>query len=686
MGCQNSDRKEGGVCVMSRLRMQRINLCALKKDRKQILECLQRSGVVEVCDIVTQDSAFERMDVAGEKAIFQKNIDLAKEALETIASYVPQKTSLFASLEGKKEVSLEEYNEFAKRYHTVIRDIREIHKLKKKIAEFQAEIVREQAKIEMLQPWLSLDITPGFTGTKYTDAWIGTLPKTWTLEQLYEALYEAKALTIEIIHTSPEQTCIFVLCKKTETKGVLDNLRKLGFSYLNAANNKEIPMKQEAECNEHIRNAKEIIEEMQEAITVFAEKRGDIQFLIDYEMMRLDKYDVLAQLLQSDHAFVLTGYIPKREVAKLEKRLHQTFEVALEFEEVDETEEAPVEFANNAFAAPLEGIVESFSPPGRGEIDPTMVMSLFYYLLFGLMLSDAAYGFVIAFACGFLLLRFRHMERGTRDFLKMFFFCGIATIFWGVLFGSYFGDLITVVSNTFFGKTVTIAPLWFEPVKDPMRMLVFSMLVGLIHLYTGLAMKGYQCIKQKQYDALIYDVLFWYGLLTSCVVYLLSMKMFVDILGLSFQLSAQVGKFAAIGAAVCSIGIIATSGRESKNPFKRFLKGLYGLYGITGYLSDVLSYSRLLALGLATGVICTVINKMGSMAGNGIPGVIVFVIVFLLGHILNLAINALGAYVHTNRLQYVEFFGKFYEGGGRKFEPFRAKTNYYKIKEKREDE
>ena len=129
------------------------------------------------------------------------------------------------------------------------------------------------------------------------------------------------------------------------------------------------------------------------------------------------------------------------------------------------------------------------------------------------------------------------------------------------------------------------------------------------------------------------------------------------------------------------MGIIFTSGRESKNWGKRLLKGLYGAYGVTSYLSDILSYSRLLALGLATSVISTVFNQLGSMLGNSIPGIILFILVFLIGHTLNLAINALGAYVHTNRLQFVESFGKFYEGCGKKFIPFAVHTKYFKVKE-----
>lgn len=172
-------------------------------------------------------------------------------------------------------------------------------------------------------------------------------------------------------------------------------------------------------------------------------------------------------------------------------------------------------------------------------------------------------------------------------------------------------------------------------------------------------------------------------LVGGAVVFMLSNQMFVDIAQLSFILPAQVGTVAAIVAGIGAVGIIFTSGRESRNPIKRLLKGLYGLYNVTGYLSDVLSYSRLLALGLATSVIATVINQMGSMGGGGVGGAIMFILVFIVGHTINLGINLLGAYVHTNRLQFVEFFGKFYEGGGRKFAPFGVHTKYYKIREEK---
>ena len=264
---------------------------------------------------------------------------------------------------------------------------------------------------------------------------------------------------------------------------------------------------------------------------------------------------------------------------------------------------------------------------------------------------------------------------------KMFLYCGISTMFWGFLQGSFFGDVVGVVASTFFGSDVALGPLWFAPLDDPMRMLLFALLLGIIHLFCGLAMNMAQHFKNKEYREIFYDGIFWYLLIGGLVLLLTTSSMFADVAG--FQLALPpVGMTILKGAILAgALGIILTSGRDSKNWVVRILRGLYGLYGATGYLSDILSYSRLLALGLATGVIGTVINKMAGMAAEPLGGfgIIVFIIIFLLGHAINLGINLLGAYVHTNRLQFVEFFGKFYNGGGRKFEPFAAHTKYYKL-------
>jgi len=668
---------------MAVLQMQRICICALKKERKQILEILQRRGIIEINDVIPEDSLFRKADVSVAESLLEKNISTAKEALQILEAYSSEKKSMLAALYGRSEVSSQLYDTFFGIRDSVVRTANRICALSKEIAENKAEIFKLQNQVEALNLWTQLDIPMNFSGTKYTTGFIGTLPNTWTLETIYEKLANKTPINVEIISSSREQTCIFVLCTKEWGDEVYESLRDIGFSYPNSVVDKA-PMEQLKDLENLIEETRLAIIRSEEEIVSCEVKRDDVRFLLDYETMRSEKYDVISHLLQSNKVFVLTGYIPTVEVKDVSELLDQRFQIAIELEPTSEDEEVPVLFHNNGFSNPLESTVEAYSPPGKGEIDPTMVMSLFYYMLFGLMLSDAGYGAIMTVACGIGLLKFKNtLEDSMRKTLKMFLFCGICTVFWGIMFGSYFGDLLDVVSKTFFSHKITIAPLWFFPVNEPMRMLTFSLIIGIIHIFTGLGMKLYQSIKQKDYKTVFYDVIFWFVLLINSIIVLISMQMVKDIFGIKFTIPSIVTNIASILAVLSSIGIILTNGRESRNPFKRFLKGLYALYGISGYLSDVLSYSRLLALGLATGIIGTVVNKMASMTvGKSIIGVIPFTIIVVFGHALNISINALGAYVHTNRLQYVEFFGKFYGGGGRKFNPFRVKSKYYKFKEK----
>ncbi|MBP1755524.1 MAG: hypothetical protein H6Q59_1922 [Firmicutes bacterium] len=671
---------------MAVLHMQRILICALRRDRKAILELLQRRGVIEVNDVLTEDSVFHKTDSSMMKGSLTKTVTVAKEAIEILSAHSNEKTSMLSVLNGLKVATTEDYNSFTVKYHSTIKIANRIITLSKQIAESKAEILKLETQMEILTPWLSLDIPLNFEGTKYTKSFIGTLPKLWTMDSVYEKLADYLPLDVNVISSSKDQTCIFVLCQKDKADKVFETLRGMEFSLPSIAPELIPSIQLKYLEAEKVKLELEIEASVAEIIS-YKEYKEDLCFLQDYDTMREEKYEVLSRLCQSKNVFVITGYIPEKEVVSLSDYLNNNYEVSIEIEDPSEEEEVPVLLHNNVFSQPLEGVVASYSPPGKGEIDPTTMMSLFYYLLFGIMLSDAGYGFLIVAACGFGLLKFgRKMEQSTKNTLLMFLFCGISTVFWGVMFGSYFGDIIDVVSETYFNHKITIPALWFLPMNQPMRMLTFSMALGIIHLLTGLSIKLYQQLKQKDYKSALYDVVFWLVLLISCIVILLSMPMITNLLGVSLAIPAVIVNTSNILAILSSIGIILTNGRESRNPFKRFLKGLYAFYGISGYLSDVLSYSRLLALGLATGVIGMVINKMAAMAGKGIVGPLVFTIIVIGGHMLNLAINALGAYVHTNRLQYVEFFGKFYEGGGRTFNPFKMKTKYYKIKEKIKNE
>ncbi len=663
---------------MSVVPMKRVQIVGLKRDRKAVLEQIQRMGVVEIESSLGDDEFFTAMDTAGAKSIFQKNCTLAEQALAILDEHAPEDKGMLASLEGRKTLTVAEYEEKVRGRDTAVTHAKQIVALQKEYAEKLADIPKLEAQKISLEPWMKFDLPLDFEGTKTTKVFVGTVQGDVSLTDLYEAVGDVP-VDAEIIGNTPQQTYLSLICSKKDAQTVAEALHKLNFAKPPSSSMNPAKGIQDIESKMEQRNKE--VEDLKAKIASHADQREELQFARDYFTMRADKYEVIGSLGQSKNVFIIDGYVPATRAEKLETSLTDRYTISVELTDPGEDENVPVVLKNNGFSAPVESVVGSYSLPGKGEIDPTFLVSLFYYFLFGMMLGDAGYGLLIALATGFCLLKFKNMEEGMKKMLTLFFFCGISTAIWGLIFGSFFGDTVTVVSGTFFGKEVSVKPLWFAPLDNPMRMLGYCFAIGLVHLFVGLGVKLYQCLKAGKVLDAIYDCVFWYMLVGGCVVYLLSMDMITNMLAIEWLVPQSVANVAAIIAGVGAVGIILTGGRESKNWGKRILKGLYSFYGITSYLSDVLSYSRLLALGLATSVIASVFNKMGSMGGKNIFGVIMFIAVFLVGQILNLLINLLGAYVHTNRLQFVEFFGKFYEGGGREFHPFTENTKYFKIKE-----
>ncbi len=671
---------------MAILKMQRIDIFALLKYCKDILETLQRRGVVEIENVELEDSVFFKEDTSPLQAQYSRTAATATEAREILSRYAPQKKGLLSSFKGREQLSSEEYDKLVDGTQDTLRIAYDIISYQKSIDTNEAEKVKYQAQLEAIRPWLSLDVPMTFSGTATTAAFIGKFSEKMTstdiMTQLAELIPEVEGIDVEIIYSDENQTCVFILAMKRDAEAVSDALRRIGFEYPSYIS-PVVPQMREKQINKHLSNRDGRILEAQNNIKACEKYYARLEFLEDYFVMKAERYQAFDEISTSRNTFILSGYIAEKDAPDLKRYLEERFDAQVELTDVD-TDDTPVVLKNNKFAEPTESVLASYSYPDRHEADPTSVMAIFYYIFFGMMFSDAGYGIVMALACGIMLKKFKHMEPGLKRAMKMFFWCGVSTTIWGLLFGSFFGDAVSVICNTFFHTAPPpipglVEPIWFNPVTNPMQMLMFSFLLGIIHLFTGLGIMAYNDIKHKQYAAVIYDVVSWYLLVGGAILALLSLDMMGNIAG--FVLPPV---FLTVGGVMAGIGallILFFAGRDSKNPVKRLLKGAYGLYGATGYLSDILSYSRLLALGLATGVIAQVFNQIGSMMGDGVLGVILFTLIFLIGHGLNIGINALGAYVHTNRLQFVEFFGKFYTGGGREFKPFKINTKHYTVKE-----
>lgn len=671
---------------MAIVQMQRINICALKKNRKAILERLQELGAMEIDIQLEDDNLGEKQDVASSRALFERRAQTADQALVILNTYVPEKKGMLDSLAGKPLVEKELFEKAAENQDQYMATASRIVTLDKQIAESKAAVLKVQNQVEALAPWLSLTVPVSYTGTQKTAVLIGTMPNPQDqqsiLNLLAGAVPDVEAVDVELISTDKDFTYLAVICMKQDAGKVEEVLRTGGFSKPSSPVQK-IPEEYKKDLEAEIAKTQEQVKQLESELAECAVSRQDLELISDYYRTRAEKYRILGEIPQTASTFAISGYVPAAKADAIVKELSEHYGAAAETEGIKEEEEPPVLLHNNRFSESVEGVLASFGLPAKGEIDPTFFTSIFYVFLFGLMLSDAAYGLIVSLACGIVLLKFPRMETNLRKSVQLFFWCGLSTLFWGVLFGGYFGDALDVISETFFGHKISIPALWFVPLNEPMRMLLYSMLFGVIHLFTGLALKGYMYIRDHKYMDFVCDVIFWYMLLLGLIGLLIPSSMFAGIAGKQIVFPAALNAAAKWSAILGAVGIVLFSGRSSKNPALRIALGAYDLYNITGWLSDVLSYSRLLALGLATGVIASVVNQMGSMGGKSIGGVILFIIVFVIGHVFNMAINLLGAYVHTCRLQYVEFFGKFYEGGGKPFEPFKLKTKYVDLKEEK---
>ena len=665
---------------MAVLQMQRMNLVAMKQNRKAILERLQELGALEVDVKLDEEIPVVHQDTAATRSIFEKRAATADQAIEILNKYVPEKTSLLSSLAGKPLVERSEYDRTVEQQQEYMKKANCIVAWEKEIAEANASIQRLENQAEALVPWMKLDIPMNTSGTKQTALFFGMITGPATEESVLAALKmhepSVDAADVEIFASGKDAVYLSVLCLKKDAEAAEDALREIGFAKPSWIVRRTPAQEQEA-IDAQVKEYQLDIQNHIAQISDLGSSREQLRLVSDYYRMRAEKYEVLGTLPQTDNTFAISGFIPAYRAKEVAQEMEDKYHAAVELEDIPDNEEAPVLLKNNGFSDSVEGVLASYGLPKKGEVDPSMIMAVFYVFLFGMMLSDAAYGAIISVVCGIALLKFPRMDQGLRKSIKLFFWCGLSTLFWGIMFGSYFGDVVNVISRNYFGHEVSIPAVWFAPLDDPMRLLMYSLLFGIIHMFIGLGLKGYMMLKKKDIVGFISDIVSWYMLLVGLIMLLLPTSIFESISGIKFNFPPALSLLSKVITVAGALIILVMSGRrKKKNIGMRLAIGLYDLYGITSWLSDLLSYSRLLALGLATGVIAQVINQMGSMFGTGVLGTIIFIVVFLVGTVLNLAINLLGAYVHSNRLEFVEFFNKFYDGGGKPFQPFKAITKY----------
>ncbi|MBR4014758.1 MAG: V-type ATP synthase subunit I [Anaerotignum sp.] len=656
---------------MAVVEMRKLTVIGLNSSRTPFLHELMHLGVVEINsqEGVINDEEWMpdifRTSNSADVSRLEADIARVNTALEAIDKYDTTKKPLFRSRETMERSAFATHMDATKTDTEMNVDKAVLSY--KNITDGQSEINRLRALIAGLKPWEKLDIPLEMNETEYAAVLLGATPaKTDTAKLIPAVLEAAPGAMVWEVCSDKQQKYYSAICLKEEKEQILEALRPFNFTVVSLAGQKGTPTEAIHHYETEIEVIQEEIAESEKALAALAPARQNIEYLYDSLMMRRDRAKVVGDMLSTETVFYFDGWLPAAAQPEVEALLHN-YEFYYDIQEPQPDEEVPVLLHNNSLVTPFEAVTGMYSLPSRHDVDPTKFLAPFYFLFFGLMLSDAAYGIILATGCAILLKKYK-LEGTTYRMIKMFMFCGISTFMWGALFGGWFGDFFTVAAKTFFHKDFAVKPIWFNPLEEPMKLLVVSLILGGIHIFVGMAIQAYIHIRDGHPLDAVFDIGLWYVLLIGIVLF-----------GFGGSLGASLPAIGKVMAIVGAVGILVTGGRKKKGIFGKITGGLGSLYGITGYLSDVLSYSRLLALGLATGVVAQVFNTLGSLAGGGIAGSILLIVVFLFGTVFNIAINALGAFVHSCRLQYVEFFGRFYSGGGRPFAPFERKTKYIKI-------
>ena len=652
--------------------MKKVRIVALREDRKRLLEHLQDSALIQIRKPDKETKGFSRVNVSSQMQVFERNVTLTEQALKILDNYAREKKGLLSSFAGRKEIDPDEIGVIASKAGEIIELSKKIVDRNKTIADNSAEKVRIRTALDQLSLWQNLDIPLNTSDTRSTAVFIGTLPAVYDEKSLSEALAAENPkleFELEIQHSENNMTCFVLFAPKSQKTAAEDCLRALGFARPMSPTHL-IPTEKVKRLNKRLEELDDSTYKAENDIAACAERREEIKFTQDYFRVRADKYNVINELEHTRHVFVITGYIPAEDCDKLTKLCDRVATCYVEYE--DAGDDAPVKLKNNRFARPAQGILTMYAAPSHADIDPTPLLAFFFYFFFGMMFSDAGYGLLMVVAIGIVLKVFKPDEK-MRNNLKLFQYCGVSTFFWGLIFGSIFGDAPVALYNLFTGSKLTMAQLlpWptLDPQKDALLLMVISIAFGLVHILVGMGCKFYVCFKEKRYAEAFFDTGLWMLMLIGFGVLAA---------GMAFgQTLVYIGAGIAIA---CAVGLVLTQGRGKKG-FGKVIGGLASLYDITSYVSDLLSYSRLLALGLTTGVMAQVFNMLATMFGTSVVGIIFLVVIMLVGHAINIGLNALGSYVHTMRLQYVEMFSKFYEGGGKEFEPFSLQSKYIKIQE-----
>ncbi len=646
---------------MAIVKMNKFTLLAFESKKDALLEKLQGFSEVEFINLQNEDYLEDNKEL---KELFKDNIDSefakceeelskARFALDFLRTYVPQKSGLKAMREGKRTLTLNELKESVNSSNW--QDLYE--KLKEKevhLANLENEKTKLEGVIESLKPLEGLDVSFEELKSIKTPYFLGSVSKQYE----NELMTSLSDYYVETISVNSDDIFLLVLAYKDDKDQVEDILRGFGFSGFKT-DQKDTPIRIIHESMDRIEKIESEKFFIKEELSILEEEAKTLELAFEYYSNVYQRKTIKTHFLKTDKVSLIQGWIAISDNEDFKKIVKDTLgdDYYLGFEDVksEEIDDVPIRLQNNDLNKSFENITEMYSMPRYDEIDPTPLLTPFFLIFFGMMVADVGYGLLVLIG-SIVALKALKLDKGQRQFAKFFFYLSFPTILFGFIYGAFFGDLLPL-------------PALIDTNKDVTTILIMSVAFGVIQIFFGLGIKAYVLIRNgRPFDAFC-DVGSW-------VITLVSIGVF------GFGSFAGNGIVKTIGMWCMIIGmvlIVLTQGRHMKSVGGKLGEGLYSLYGITGYIGDLVSYTRLMALGLAGGSIAGALNLIIGM----FPGVAFFIfgpVIFILGQLFNLGLSLLGAYVHTCRLEYVEYFSKFYEGGGKPFKPFKTLDKYIDIK------
>ncbi len=648
---------------MAIVKMSNFSLFAFDSERDNLLHELQKFEYVHFLNLDKDENLIEEglENVSVPESIGEVNEEISKVkySIELLSRYFEKETGIKAMMKGKESFTFEELENKASSfdYCPIYSKLRE---LSGRSDDIDQEVMQLNSLKEELLHWTKLDYPiRDLRIFKQSEVFMGTTPKKMK-DKLDKDLLDLNYTYTETISEDKDNIYFFALTSKEEAVELNEILRSNGFSSVKLTG-EGTPREEINIIDERLKELEMEKSEAINGIKSLSQNLPDLEVFYEYLMNKKLRLAASENFLRTERVNVIKGYIPTDMKDKFVKVVEKSQNNAyyLKIEDVDKDEEAvPILLKNSRFTQAFESLTSMYALPKYNEIDPTPLLAPFYLAFFGMMVADAGYGILMLIGTLFILKK-ANLDESQEKFVRFFYYLSYSTIVWGAVFGSYFGGIIPIKGL-------------MNPAEQYQELLVMSIVFGLIHLFFALGIKAYLSIKDKKYLDALYDVGFWYMALAGGIVLLLTMLV---------PLAPMVKTISKVIMIIGMVGIVLTGGRDAGSIGGRLAGGAYSLYGISSYVGDFVSYSRLMALGLSGGFIASAINMMsGMLFVKGIPGILGGIIVFFVGQAFNIFLSLLGAYVHTIRLIYVEFFGKFYEGGGKAFNLFRSKPKYINLK------